>query len=75
MIRDIRIKAWSDLDREFFDRANAWRDDVGRLRTKCVFRGLPDSTFLLKTTLKLMAEKCLVRRVLSLCRSSLMSNA
>ena len=56
MMREILIAGWSHLDQEFFNYENAWRDDVRRLRTRCVFRGLPDRAFELETTLKLMAE-------------------
>jgi len=55
MATKVTIEKWKDLDREFFHYDNAWRDDVKRLRTRCVFRGLP-ADFPLKTTFKLMAE-------------------
>jgi hypothetical protein len=51
----VNIDRLSQLDCEFFGRHN-YQEDIGRLRTRWVFRGLPDEQFKLLTTLQVMAK-------------------
>ena len=55
MIERIVIEKYSQLDGEFFGCKYAWRADLQRLRTKCVYRGL-EKDFALTTTLQRMAQ-------------------
>lgn len=55
MIQAITVTTWAELEGELFDN-NSW-PELNRLRTRHLYRGLPDSSFCLKTTLQRLAAE------------------
>jgi len=52
---EVRIESWNHLEEELF--ADSWHDNLQRLRTRSVFRGLSNSNYKLTTTLQRMGGK------------------
>ena len=51
-IQEVRVESWATLEAQLF--ADAWWDDLQRLRTHHSFRGLSHSRYHLQTTLQRM---------------------
>jgi len=47
--KDIRVHSWAELNEEIFK--GAWQEDIGRYRSPYAYRGVPDTTHDLKTSL------------------------
>ena len=56
-MKKIKVDSISTLEQELL--ADSWHEDLGRYRTRNVFRGLPDSTYRLTTTLQRLGVELL----------------
>lgn len=48
-MEQLRVSSWNELNEALY--ANSWREDLNRFRSNCAFRGLPDATYDLQTSL------------------------
>ena len=53
--KEVRVESWNELQDELF--ADSWDPDLGRIRSRCAFRGLSDTDYRLETTLMRLRGK------------------
>jgi FRG domain len=53
---EVRVRSWEELHRQLFE--NTWNDRIGRFRSDYVYRGLPNSTWPLTTSLFRLGGNC-----------------
>jgi hypothetical protein len=46
---EIRVSSWNELNDQLY--AGSWKEPLGRFRSTCAFRGMPDRTYQLRSSL------------------------
>lgn len=54
-INEVRVSSWNELNEQLYQ--GSWREELGRFRSTCAYRGVSDCTYSLETSLKRLSGR------------------